>query len=83
MGFGFPAAIGAKVACPEKQVVCIAGDGSFQMNVQEMATAAVKGINVKVLLMNNSALGMVHQWQGLFCPAERWQKRSCPTTPIL
>ena len=65
MGFGFPAAIGAKVACPEKQVVCIAGDGSFQMNVQEMATAAVKGINVKVLLMNNSALGMVHQWQGL------------------
>lgn len=66
MGFGFPAAIGAKVAYPEKQVVCVAGDGSFQMNLQEMATAAAEGINVKVLLMNNSALGMVHQWQGLF-----------------
>lgn len=66
MGFGLPAAVGAKVACPDKQVVCIAGDGSLQMNIQEMATAAIEGINVKVLLMNNSALGMVHQWQGLF-----------------
>lgn len=66
MGFGFPAAIGAKVACPDKTVVCIAGDGSFQMNIQEMATAVANGINVKVLLMNNSALGMVHQWQNLF-----------------
>ena len=80
MGFGFPAAIGAKVACPEKQVVCIAGDGSFQMNVQEMATAAVKGINVKVLLMNNSALGMVHQWQGLFYN-ERYSETLLPDNP--
>lgn len=80
MGFGFPAAIGAKVACPEKQVVCIAGDGSFQMNVQEMATAAVRGINVKVLLMNNSALGMVHQWQGLFYN-ERYSETLLPDNP--
>lgn len=66
MGFGFPAAIGAAVACPEESVVCVAGDGSFQMNVQEMATAAAYGVPVKVLLMNNSCLGMVHQWQKLF-----------------
>lgn len=66
MGFGFPAAIGAKVGCPEKEVICVAGDGSFQMNIQEMATAAYNDINVKVLLLNNSVLGMVHQWQNLF-----------------
>ena len=66
MGFGFPAAIGAKIANPDKQVVCIAGDGSFQMNSQEMATAAVNGVPVKVMVMNNRALGMVHQWQKLF-----------------
>ena len=66
LGFGFPAAIGAKVACPEKEVVCIAGDGSYQMNIQEMTTASYYGINVKVLIMNNSVLGMVHQWQNLF-----------------
>ncbi|WP_315898130.1 biosynthetic-type acetolactate synthase large subunit [Berryella wangjianweii] len=66
MGFGFPAAIGAQVACPDKTVVCIAGDGSFQMNSQEMATAAIGGIPVKVLIMDNRALGMVRQWQKLF-----------------
>ena len=66
MGFGFPAAIGAKVGCPEDEVVCVAGDGSFQMNSQEMATAAINGIGVKVLIMDNRALGMVHQWQRLF-----------------
>ena len=66
MGFGFPAAIGAAVGCPEKQVVCVAGDGSFQMNSQEMATAAIHGIPVKVLVMDNRCLGMVHQWQKLF-----------------
>ncbi len=80
MGFGFPAAIGAKVAFPDKEVVCVAGDGSFQMNVQEMATAAVEGINVKVLLMNNSALGMVHQWQGLFYH-ERYSETLLPDNP--
>lgn len=66
MGFGFPAAIGAAMARPRDCVVCVAGDGSFQMNVQEMATAAVYGVPVKVLLMDNRCLGMVHQWQRLF-----------------
>ena len=80
MGFGFPAAIGAKVACPDKEVVCVAGDGSFQMNSQEMATAAAEGINVKVLLMNNSALGMVHQWQNLFYE-KRYSETLLPDIP--
>lgn len=66
MGFGFPAAIGAKLGCPEDEVVCVAGDGSFQMNSQEMATAAANRVPVKVLIVNNRALGMVHQWQTLF-----------------
>ncbi|WP_305793579.1 biosynthetic-type acetolactate synthase large subunit [Adlercreutzia sp. ZJ141] len=66
MGFGFPAAIGAAIGCPGKQVVCIAGDGSFQMNSQEMATAAINGVPVKVLILDNRCLGMVHQWQKLF-----------------
>lgn len=66
MGFGFPAAIGAKFAYPEKEVVCIAGDGSFQMNSQEMATAAIHNVPVKVLILDNRCLGMVHQWQKLF-----------------
>ena len=66
MGFGFPAAIGAKIGCPEDEVVCIAGDGSFQMNSQEMATATINKVGVKVLIMDNRALGMVHQWQRLF-----------------
>ncbi len=66
MGFGFPAAIGAAIGCPEKQVVCVAGDGSIQMNSQEMATAAINGVPVKVLVMDNRCLGMVHQWQKLF-----------------
>ena len=66
MGFGFPAAIGAQIGCPDAQVVCVAGDGSFQMNSQEMATAAINGAPVKVLILDNRALGMVHQWQKLF-----------------
>lgn len=66
MGFGFPASIGAALGCPEKTVICVAGDGSFQMNSQEMATAAINGVPVKVLIMDNRCLGMVHQWQKLF-----------------
>lgn len=66
MGFGFPAAIGAAIGCPDKVIVCVAGDGSFQMNSQEMATAAINHVPVKVLLMDNRCLGMVHQWQKLF-----------------
>ena len=66
MGFGFPAAIGAKVGCPDKIVFDIAGDGSFQMNIQELATAAKNNINVKVAILDNGCLGMVRQWQELF-----------------
>ena len=66
MGFGLPAAIGAQVACPDKLVVDIAGDGSIQMNIQEMATAVQSGLPVKVVILNNGYLGMVRQWQELF-----------------
>jgi acetolactate synthase I/II/III large subunit len=66
MGFGFPAAMGAKVACPDKIVFNIAGDGSIQMNIQELATCVCNKINVKVAILNNGYLGMVRQWQELF-----------------
>lgn len=66
MGFGFPAAIGAKVGNPNKESIVIAGDGSFQMNMQEMAVAVLNGINVKVVILNNHFLGMVRQWQQMF-----------------
>ena len=66
MGFGFPASIGAAFGRPGAQVICIAGDGSFQMNSQEMATAAIHNVPVKVVILDNRALGMVHQWQKLF-----------------
>lgn len=65
MGFGLPAAIGAKIAMPQKTVVDIDGDGSFQMNIQEMATAACENVPVKVMLMNNQFLGMVMQWEDM------------------
>ena len=80
MGFGFPAAIGAAMGCPDKTVVCIAGDGSFQMNIQEMATAAVNGLPVKVVVMDNRALGMVRQWQRLFYH-ERYSFTELADTP--
>jgi acetolactate synthase-1/2/3 large subunit len=70
MGFGLPAAMGAKVGCPDQTVVCIAGDGSVQMNMQELATCSQEGIAIKVFIMNNGYLGMVRQWQELF-----WDKR--------
>jgi acetolactate synthase I/II/III large subunit len=66
MGFGLPAAIGAQVAFPGKLVVDVAGDGSIQMNIQEMATAVQHGLPVKVVILNNRCLGMVRQWQQLF-----------------
>ena len=66
MGFGLPAAVGAALGRPDAQVVCIAGDGSFQMNLQEMATAVAEGVSIKVVVVNNQALGMVRQWQKLF-----------------
>jgi acetolactate synthase-1/2/3 large subunit len=66
MGFGFPAAMGAKVGCPDKVVFDIAGDGSIQMNIQELATCVCNKIPVKVAILNNGYLGMVRQWQELF-----------------
>lgn len=66
MGFGLPAAIGAKVGAPEKIVVDIDGDASFSMTAMELATASQYNIGVKVLLMNNEFQGMVEQWQGMF-----------------
>jgi len=66
MGFGYPAALGAKVACPDKQVVDIDGDGSFLMNVQELATAKIEKIAAKALVLNNQHLGMVVQWEDRF-----------------
>jgi len=75
MGYGFPAAIGATIGCPEKRIICISGDGSFQMNLQELATAIGHNLNVIVIIMNNSYLGMVRQWQELF-----FDKRYAETT---
>ena len=66
MGYGLPAAIGAQVAMPGRQVVDIAGDGSIQMNIQELATAVQYRLPVKVVILNNGSLGMVRQWQELF-----------------
>ncbi|AEI14401.1 acetolactate synthase, large subunit, biosynthetic type [Flexistipes sinusarabici DSM 4947] len=66
MGFGFPAAIGAKIAKPDKEVFDIAGDGSFLMNMQELCTAIQHRLNVKIAILNNKFLGMVRQWQHLF-----------------
>jgi acetolactate synthase-1/2/3 large subunit len=70
MGFGLPAAMGAAVGCPERTVCCVAGDGSVQMNAQELATCAQEKIPIKVFIMNNGYLGMVRQWQELF-----WDRR--------
>ncbi|WP_432736780.1 biosynthetic-type acetolactate synthase large subunit [Maridesulfovibrio sp. FT414] len=66
MGYGFPAAIGAQMAFPDKLVVNIAGDGSIQMNIQEMMTAVCNNLPVKIVILNNGYLGMVRQWQELF-----------------
>jgi acetolactate synthase-1/2/3 large subunit len=70
MGFGLPAAIGAKMGRPDKEVWLVTGDGSFQMTLKELMTAAAEGVCVKVLILNNRSLGMVRQWQQLF-----WQNR--------
>ncbi len=66
MGFGLPAAVGAALANPDRKVLCFSGDGSLMMNIQEMATAAENNLDVKIILMNNDALGLVHQQQSLF-----------------
>ncbi|AAS95854.1 biosynthetic-type acetolactate synthase large subunit [Nitratidesulfovibrio vulgaris] len=74
MGYGFPAAIGAQFAFPDKLVVDVAGDGSIQMNIQELATAVCNKLPVKILILNNGYLGMVRQWQELF-----YQRNYCST----
>ena len=66
MGYGLPAAMGAAMGNPDRQVICITGDGSFQMCIQELATCVHEGLDVKVVIMNNNFLGMVRQWQELF-----------------
>ncbi|HTQ30906.1 MAG TPA: biosynthetic-type acetolactate synthase large subunit [Opitutaceae bacterium] len=66
MGFGYPAALGAKVACPDKEVIDIDGDGSFAMNIQELATAHIEKIAAKAMILNNQHLGMVVQWEDRF-----------------
>jgi acetolactate synthase-1/2/3 large subunit len=71
MGYGFPAALGAKVACPGRQVIDIDGDGSFLMNVQELATAHIEKIAAKALILNNQHLGMVMQWEDRFYKGNR------------
>jgi acetolactate synthase I/II/III large subunit len=71
MGYGYPAALGAKVACPDKQVIDIDGDGSFLMNVQELATAHIEKIAAKALILNNQHLGMVVQWEDRFYAGNR------------
>jgi acetolactate synthase-1/2/3 large subunit len=63
MGFGYPAALGAKVACPDREVIDIDGDGSFLMNIQELAMAHIDGIAAKAMVLNNQHLGMVVQWE--------------------
>jgi len=80
MGYGFPAAIGAQLGNPERKVIDIAGDGSIQMNIQELATAVQNGLPVIVAILNNGYLGMVRQWQELFY--ERRYSSSCLRTGL-
>jgi acetolactate synthase-1/2/3 large subunit len=80
MGFGLPNAIGAALAKPDKKVVCVSGDGSFLMNIQELATLAEQHLNVKVLIMNNNRLGLVRQQQELFFE-ERYFASSFESNP--
>ena len=80
MGFGLPAAMGAQFACPDRPVVLVSGDGSFMMNVQELATIARCRLPVKIVLLDNSSLGMVRQWQELFF-AERYSEIDLSDNP--
>ncbi len=80
MGFGFPAAMGAQAAFRDRLVLCIAGDGSIQMNMQEMATAVISKLPVKIIILNNGFHGMVRQWQDLFYNG-RYASSNLGTTP--
>ncbi len=80
MGFGLPAALGAQVAYPQRQVVDISGDGSFQMNSQELATLVQYQLPVKIAILNNNYLGMVRQWQQMFF--DKRYSQTCMELPI-
>jgi acetolactate synthase-1/2/3 large subunit len=80
MGFGLPAAVGAQVARPDDTVICVSGDGSFMMNVQELGTIKRKQLPVKIVLMDNQRLGMVRQWQQLFF-SERYSETNLSDNP--
>lgn len=81
MGFGMPAAMGAKVAHPDEEVICISGDASFQMNLQELGTLAQYGINVKTVIINNGWQGMVRQWQEAFYEERYSSSNMLPSMP--
>ena len=81
MGYGFPAAIGAKLGRPKMPVFDVAGDGSIQMNIQELATAVIEKIPVKIIILNNFCLGMVRQWQELFYKKRYSYTKLCADTP--
>ena len=71
MGFGLPSAVGAKLACPESTVVLIDGDGSFQMNIQELGMVHCEDVDVKMIILNNQHLGLVAQWEDRFYGGKR------------
>jgi acetolactate synthase-1/2/3 large subunit len=81
MGYGIPAAIGAKAARPEATVVCIDGDGCFQMTCQELATAALERLPIVTVILNNGYLGMVRQWQDMFYADRRSQSHLTHQVP--
>ncbi|MGB0185147.1 MAG: thiamine pyrophosphate-dependent enzyme, partial [Opitutales bacterium] len=82
MGFGLPAALGVKVACPDRLVINIDGDGCFLMNVQELGTAKIEKINAKSIILNNQHLGMVVQWEDLMYDSVRGQTILCDKDDI-
>jgi acetolactate synthase I/II/III large subunit len=81
MGFGLPAAMGAKVAVPDEEVICISGDASFQMNLQELGTLSQYGINAKTVIINNGWQGMVRQWQEAFWEGRYSSSNMEPSMP--
>ena len=84
MGYGLPAAVGAKAARPDATVVCVDGDGCFQMTSQELATSVTEDLPIVVVIVNNGYLGMVRQWQDMFFEERfsqvRARRRTRPTT---
>jgi acetolactate synthase I/II/III large subunit len=81
MGFGVPAAMGVQMALPNEQVICISGDASFQMNLQELGTLKHYGLNVKIVIINNGWQGMVRQWQEAFYEENYSSSEMAPSQP--